>query len=239
MKLAPFTLAMIALLACAKKAPEPDAEAAPEAEASAPLAAQQAQVAIVPIATDIPAGEFKLDKSHASLVFKVDHIGFSNYTGQFDNFDATLQFNAAEPEKMSVVATIDAGSLDIPSPPEGFLDELKGPDWLDAGKFPALSFRSTKVTLTAPQTARIDGELTFHGVTAPVSMEARFNGGYANFPPYDPAPRIGFSATGSLNRSAFGVSAAIPNAEMKLGVGDLVKFEIDAEFTGAAPVATQ
>lgn len=217
-----------ALTACGRSAaPEKAPDAAPTAEA--PAAASEP---VTPVSTEAPAGEYKLDKYHASLVFTVSHIGYSNYTGSFDNFDATLQFDPAAPEKMTVAATIDVGSLDIPAPPEGFLEELKGPVWLNAIGFPAMTFRSTSITLTGPSAARIDGELEFRGVKAPVALDARFNGGYAGFPPYDPNARIGFSAKGSLKRSVFGVVYGIPSAEQPVGVGDDVSFEIEAEFTG-------
>ena len=185
-----------------------------------------------PAPTDAPAGAYRLDKSHASLVFKVDHIGYSTYTGAFDDFDATLTFDPLAPEKISVTAIIDVGSLDIPAPPAGFLDELKGAAWLNAVDFPKMTFRSASVSMTAPNAARVAGELEFRGVAAPVSFDAVFNGGYAGFPPYDPNARIGFSAKGSLKRSAFGLIIGIPTAEAPVGVGDEVAFEIEAEFTG-------
>jgi polyisoprenoid-binding protein YceI len=197
-----------------------------------PAAGAAAPAAIVPVETPSPAGLYRLDKTHASLIFKVDHIGFSNYTGQFRRFDATLQFDPKNPEAMTVAATIDATSLDIPSPPDGFLDELKGPAWLDAVGHPEMTFRSTKVTLTAPNAARVEGDLSFRGVTAPVVMDVVFNGGYAGFPPYDPNGRIGFSAKGALQRSVFGMTTGVPTPAAPVGVGDIVSFEIDAEFTG-------
>lgn len=216
-----FLVAALALAAaCAREAP---AGAEPEA-------------APAPAKTDAPPGAYRLDKSHASLVFMVDHIGYSTYTAAFDDFDATLAFDPLQPENISVTATINVGSLDIPAPPAGFLDELKSAAWLNAVDFPSMTFRSTSVLLTAPDAARVEGELDFRGVVAPVAFDAVFNGGYAGFPPYDPNARIGFSAKGSLQRSAFGVLIGIPTAEAPVGVGDEVAFEIEAEFTG--PPAT-
>lgn len=217
---------LLALAACAPR------EGAPAAPSSTALAPTAAVAPIVPVATPSPAGTYRLDKTHASLVFKIDHIGFSNYTGQFRNFDATLQFDPRKPESMSVEATIDVSSLDIPSPPEGFLDELKGAAWLDAAGHPEMVFRSTKVTLTAPDAASVDGDLSFRGVTAPVTLTVVFNGGYQGFPPYDPNARIGFSAAGSLGRSVYGVTIGVPTPEQPMGVGDDVTFEIEAEFNG-------
>jgi polyisoprenoid-binding protein YceI len=86
--------------------------------------------------------------------------------------------------------------------------------------------------MTAPDAARIDGALSFNGVTAPVSFEARFNGGYKGFPPYDPSARIGFSAKGALTRSVFNVAAGLAPPGSTMGVGDRVDFEIEAEFNG-------
>jgi polyisoprenoid-binding protein YceI len=77
------------------------------------------------------------------------------------------------------------------------------------------------------------------GVTAPVALEVRFNGGYSGFPPYDPNARIGFSAHGTLDRSAFGMIVGIPPQGSTMGVSDSVDFAIEAEFTGPlAPEAT-
>lgn len=206
--------ASLALAACSEPAaPAGTAQAAPE---------------------DItaPAGEYRLDKSHASLVFQVNHIGFSNYTGMFSNFDATLRFDPAAPETMSVTASVDVSSLVIPSPPEGFHAELMGPDWFGAADHPQITFRSTKVTQTGPRTATVDGELTMLGASAPVSLEAAFIGGYPGYPPYDPNARIGFSAHGTLKRSDFGFTQGLPPEGTTMGVGDLVSVEFDGEFSG-------
>ncbi len=187
-----------------------------------------------------PAGEYRLDKTHASLVFRVDHLGFSMYTGQFADYDATLQFDPEAPETMSVEATVTVPSLTIPSPPEGFLDELLGPDWFEADAHPRITFRSTKVTQTGPRSATVEGELEMLGVTAPVTMEAEFIGGYQGYPPYDPNARIGFSAHGTLNRSDFGFTQGLPPEGSSMGVGDAVSFRIDAEFSGPpAPEAIE
>jgi polyisoprenoid-binding protein YceI len=103
-----------------------------------------------------------------------------------------------------------------------------------------MTFRSTKIELTGADTARITGDLTLRGATHPVTLEAKFNGGYAGHP-YDPNARIGFSARGSLKRTMFGVSEGVPPPGSKMGVGDDVTIEIETEFNGPpqanAPVA--
>jgi polyisoprenoid-binding protein YceI len=78
---------------------------------------------------------------------------------------------------------------------------------------------------------RITGDLTLHGVTKPVVLEATFNGGYAGHP-MDPHARIGFSARGTFNRSDFGMVYGIPAPGTTMGVSDAVNVTIEAEFSG-------
>ena len=216
--------AALVLAGCAERA----SEGAPpvKADAAAPIDAPP----------DIPAGAYKLDPSHASLVFRVDHLGFSKYTARFTDWDAQLQLDPAKPATARLTAEIEPDSLSLERPPAGFEDTLRGPDWLDTGRYPTIVFRSTRVEPTGARQARITGDLTLHGVTKPVILEATFNGGYRGHP-MDPNARIGFSATGSFNRSAFGVSAGIPAPGTTMGVGDAVEMVIEAEFTGP-PLAT-
>ncbi len=79
---------------------------------------------------------------------------------------------------MSVTASIDAKSIAHDNPPAGFLAQLAGPGFLDAGKYPQMSFRSTKVAPTGADSADVTGDLTLHGVTRPVTLKVVYNGGY-------------------------------------------------------------
>ncbi|MDX2141896.1 MAG: YceI family protein [Rhodospirillaceae bacterium] len=198
----------------------------------APLAAE-----IAPVKVDAPAGVYKLDKTHASLIFRVSHMGFSNYTARFTRFDATLDLDPAKPAAARLTATVDAASLETDFPTPEIVDfnaELRGPQWLDAGKFPTMTYRSTAIEMTAPNAARIVGELTLRGVTKPVTLMAVFNGGYPGMAGLDPNARIGFSATGTLNRSDFGIAYGIPAPGSNMGVSDKVEIIIETEFNGPA-----
>ena len=179
----------------------------------------------------IPAGTYTLDKPHASLIFKVGHLGFSNFTGRFTRFDATLQFDPAHPAAAKVEVTIDPRSIESDNPPASFLAMLQGADWLDAARYPQMTFRSTRVTALGPKKLRVRGDLTLHGVTRPVDLDVTFNGGYAGHP-MDPHARIGFSAHGWLKRSAFGISFGIPEPGSQMGVSDVLELFIEAEFSG-------
>jgi polyisoprenoid-binding protein YceI len=192
----------------------------------------------------VPAGAYTLDKAHASLIFRVNHLGFSHYTARFKRFDAQLQFDPANLATAQVTATVDAASLETDYPDPATLDfnaTLKGAQWLDVAKYPVMTFASRQVEVTGRNTMRIHGDLTLHGVTRPVVLDASFNGGYAGHP-LDPHARIGFSAHGTLRRSEFGISYGIPAPGTTLGVSDEVDLTIEAEFSGpplaAAPPAS-
>jgi polyisoprenoid-binding protein YceI len=178
-----------------------------------------------------PAGQYYMDKAHTSVTFQVNHLGFSHYTARFSRVDATLKFDPANPAAMQVEATIDPTSLALNAPPAGFLDQLMGAGWFEAAKFPQITFRSTRVETTGANTAKVTGDLTLHGVTKPVTLDVTYNGGY---PPnsFDPGgARVGFSAKGTLKRSAFGVSSGIPAPGSTMGVSDEVDFAIETEFS--------
>src|SRR5688572_10842589 len=186
-----------------------------------------------PATAPVPAGAYTVDKAHTSLIFRVSHLGFSTYTGRFTRLDANLQFDPANIAASRVDVTIDPRSIEADNAPSGFMQTLAGKDWLDADRFPEMSFRSKSVEVTGANTFRLRGELTLHGVTRPIVLEARYNGGYASHP-YEPNARVGFSAQGTFKRSEFGVSYGIPAPGTTMGVGDEVAVTLESEFSGPA-----
>lgn len=183
---------------------------------------------------DLPAGVYKLEKSHASLIFRVNHLGFSNYTARFKRFDAELKFDPKNPAESQVTAMIDPTSIETDYPNTkklNFNKVLQGKQWLGVAQFPQIKFRSTKIELTGNNSAKITGELSLHGISKEVVLNAVFNGGYADHPMDPNGARIGFSATGSLNRSDFGISFGIPEQGSNLGVSDKVELTLEVEFT--------
>lgn len=190
-----------------------------------------------PAAAPVPAGAYTVDKAHTSLLFRVSHLGFSTYTGRFTRLDATLQFNPNNLAASSVTVNIDPRSIEADNAPSGFMQTLAGKEWLDADRFSEMTFKSTAVEVTGPRSFRIRGDLTLHGNTRPITLEAVYNGGYAGFQPYEPRARAGFSAQGSFKRSDFGVTYGIPAAGTSFGVGDVVTVVLETEFNGP-PLAT-
>ncbi len=192
--------------------------------------------AMAPMAAP-PAGAYKLDKSHASLILRASHMGFSTYTTRFSRFDADLTFDPRNLSASKVVTAIDASSFEMDAAPQMCLDIMKGPQMLDTAKFPHIVFKSDGIRVTGAKSMEISGNLTLHGITRPIVLVATYNGGYAGMPNMDPKARVGFSAHGSFKRSDFGIAYGVPAPGTTLGVGDLIDFSIEAEFTGP-PLAT-
>jgi polyisoprenoid-binding protein YceI len=179
-----------------------------------------------------PAGDYHLDKSHASLIMRVNHLGFSTYTTRFSRFDSELTFDPNQITTSKVATTIDADSFEMDGAPSMCLDIMKGEQMLDTKKFPKILFKSEKVRMTGAKSMEITGAFTLHGVTRPIVLTANYNGGYAGMANMDPQARIGFSAHGQFKRSDFGIKFGVPAPGTTMGVGDLVDFSIEAEFVG-------
>src|ERR1700675_183710 len=195
-------------------------------------AAESAAPPAMPPMSAPPAGQYQLDKSHASLLLRVSHLGFSTYTTRFSRFDAELTFDPNNITASKVVTTIDTSSLELDAAPPICFDIVKGPKMLDTAKFPKIVFRSEKVRMTGAKSMEITGTLDLLGVTRPLVLTGTYNGGYPGMPKMDPHARIGFSAHGSFKRSDCGMTYGVPAPGTTMGVGDLIDFSIEAEFTG-------
>lgn len=188
--------------------------------ASLPVTSLAVQAAPSTDLTQLEGGQFTVDKSHAKIIFSTTHFGFSTYYGLFNDFDAKLSFDPKAPAKSALTVTVNMNGIDTTNPK---LDaHLKSADFFNAEKFPQATFTATKITVTGATTGTITGDLTLHGVTKPVTLDATFNGGGQN--PMTKAYVVGFNAVGHLKRSEFGVSTYVPV------VGDDVTLTISAEF---------
>ena len=181
------------------------------------------------IAQTAPAGDYKVDKTHATVQWQGLHNGLSWYTARFTSFEIQLTFDPNDVTKSKVSATIDPKSVETDftkTRPSGnttdFNAELAtGERWFNGNKFPQITFVSTKVTKTGANTGTMTGNLTFLGVTKPVTLDVTYIG-FKTFP----APRkakVGFQAVGKLNKTQWGMAAGGP-------IADDIKIEINAEF---------
>jgi polyisoprenoid-binding protein YceI len=168
---------------------------------------------------DMPGGHYVMDKHHSSLVASVVHMGVSTYRLRFDSIDGSFDYDPAHPEAARVQASVDAGSLDVGADYSSKFAE----EFLTASKFPKISFVSTAVVRGDGNQGTMTGDLSFMGVTKPVTFNVTFIGtGRGLLPPFKPT--AGLSATTTIKRSDFG-STYLSNL-----VGDDVTISIDGEF---------
>lgn len=174
---------------------------------------------------NVPSGNYVSDAHHTNVLWNVTHFGLSNYYGRFDNVKATLQLDAKDVAKSSLSVEIDPKSVDtnFPGKPNTFNQEIAGAKFFDAAKFNVITFKSKSIHLTGAKTGTVTGDLTFHGVTKPITLQVTLNGAL-NPHPMSKKPAIGFSATGQIKRSDFGVNALVGP------VSDEVKLVIETEF---------
>lgn len=171
---------------------------------------------------DLRGGAYTLDKAHASILWKVNHLGFSSYIGRFNDFDASLDFDPENIEASSLEVIINTTSLDINN--EAFAEELRGEDWFNVAQFPQAIFRTTSfVEAVDEDTFVFQGDLTLLDTTAPVTLTVNFNGGGRNF--LTRSYTLGFSATTTVQRSLFGLDNLVA-----FGVGDNIELEVHVEF---------
>ena len=172
--------------------------------------------------TELRAGAFTLDTNHAALLFKLNHLGFSTFLGRFETFDATLDFDPENVESAKLEVIVDTSSINVNLPE--FEDELRSENWLDSEQFPQAVYRTTSfVESTGANTYVYAGELTLHGVTAPINLEVEFNGGGRNF--LTRSYTVGFSGSATFLRSDFGIDRFTG-----FGVGDEIELEVHVEF---------
>ena len=171
--------------------------------------------------TELRAGQYTVDPDHASVLWKINHLGFSTFVGRFNDIEASLDFDPENFENSSIEVIINTAGLDINNPE--FAEELRGSNWFDVENFPQAVYRTTSFVESNGNTFVFDGELTLLGVTAPVTLNVVFNGGGRNF--LTRKYTLGFSGSAQFQRSDFGLSRFT-----SFGVGDDIELEIHIEF---------
>jgi polyisoprenoid-binding protein YceI len=160
-----------------------------------------------------------VDKAHSKLGFTVTHLMVSEVDGTFNSFDAKITATKEDFSDASVELTADVNSVDTNN--ERRDTHLKSADFFDATQFPALSFKSTSIKKTGEKTYKVTGDLTMHGVTKSVDLDATLIGTTAS---RDGKKISGWKVTGTINRIDFKVGTSGPS------VSDEVILTAKAEF---------
>jgi polyisoprenoid-binding protein YceI len=168
----------------------------------------------------VQAETFSLDTTHVSVMYSLDHLGFSISRGVFREVQGQLSIDENQPENARLEVRVNAASIDAFD--AGRSNAVRGSNFLEADRFPEMKFVSTKVERTGESTAKVTGDLTLHGVTQPVTLNVTLTKKGKH--PITGAQRIGFAASGAVKRSDFKIMGFLPM------VGDDVTITIDAEF---------
>jgi polyisoprenoid-binding protein YceI len=167
---------------------------------------------------------WKIDSSHSLAEFSVRHMMVSNVKGRFDQINGQFEFDEADHTAAKVEVSIPVST--ITTRDEKRDGHLISPDFFDAAQFPEITFKSTGVEKTGENIFKINGDLTMHGITKPVVLDAEYNGQGTN--PWG-AKTIGFSATTTINRKDFGLNWNVALETGGVLVGENIKISLEVE----------
>ncbi|MFC4234576.1 YceI family protein [Thalassospira xianhensis] len=166
------------------------------------------------------AESYKLDPTHTSVIFIVNHLGFSNFQGRFGGTSGELTLDRENPAASSAIITIDLNQVDTGV--EGLDNHMKTADFLNVEQNPTATFKSTSIEMTGEKTATITGDLTLLGQTKPLVLDVTLTGEGDH--PMTGDHVLGFGATGTVTRSEYGMNYLVP------AVSDEVELQISTEF---------
>lgn len=172
--------------------------------------------------TAIPSGTWEIDAIHTKVGFAVKHMGVSTVRGEFREFDGALE--VGDDGNLRAYGTVKAASVDTRQ--EQRDEHLRSADFFDVENYPELSFESTRIERVDDEHYRITGDLTIHGVTNPIELDAELGG-------VDVGPegeqRTGLEVTGQLSRKDYGMKFNAALGSGNAVVGDKVKLALDVE----------
>jgi polyisoprenoid-binding protein YceI len=168
------------------------------------------------------ASVWKSDKTHSNLKFAITHLLVSEVEGSFKNFEAKITASKEDFSDAVVEFTADVNSIDTEN--EQRDEHLKNADFFDAGKYPSFTFKSKSFKKVADKKYEVKGDLTLHGVTKEVVLQATHRGTVEH--PMMKKQVAGFKVSGTINRKEFGIGANYANAMLS----EEVTFTANAEF---------
>jgi len=169
------------------------------------------------------AQTWSIDKAHSRVGYTVLHMGISLSDGNFKTFDAKINASKDDFSDASVEFTADVNSINTDN--ERRDGHLKSADFFDAAKYPTITFKSKSFKKVSDKKYKVVGDLTFHGVTKPVELDATLNGVITN--PQSKKQMAGFTITGIIKRADFNFASAMPATAL----GENVELVAHTEFS--------
>ena len=170
--------------------------------------------------TKVQGGAYVVEPDHTRVMFGISHKSFTTFYGEFRDVTGTLDLNVKNPAASKVELHVPVKTISTQI--DHLNEELRHKPWLDADTWPEITFKSTSVKPTGPNTADVTGDFSFHGQTHPLTLHVKFNA--AGVDPNDKYYVAGFSVTGGFKRSDYGFKTAVPV------IGDDIDLMIQAAF---------
>ena len=166
-----------------------------------------------------------IDSDHSVAAFSSRHMTIANVRGQFNKIAGTIDFEPGNLSNASVEVVIDVKSITTGIRKRD--EHLLSPDFLDADKYPEIIFRSTRIEGSGDRRFKVEGDLTIHGITRPVTLDVEYSGPVKS--PFGGETAIGFAAAITINRFDFGVKWDVPMEDGSLIVGKDIQITLDGE----------
>jgi polyisoprenoid-binding protein YceI len=177
-------------------------------------------LAVTTMASAALPTQWQLDDSHTRVGFSVSHLGFSTTMGHFNDVKGMVNYDIKAPDKTSMDFTIATDSIDTNWDARD--EHLKTDEFFNVAKYPNMTFKSTQVKFINPQQAKITGDFTLLGQTKPLTLDVILN--KIDNSPLTKEPVVGFRATGTIDRAAYGMTA------YSSGITTNVPIQIDGEL---------
>ena len=162
------------------------------------------------------------DDPHSQLGFTVTHLGISDVSGTFNDFDVVVK--SVKPDFSDASIELTAKTASIDTRVEARNNHLKSADFFDVAKYETLSFKSTGLVKVEDNKYKLNGNLTLHGITKPITVDLLYKGTVEN--PMTKKATSGFQITGTIKRSDFHIGDNFPAAM----ISDEVRIKADGEF---------
>jgi polyisoprenoid-binding protein YceI len=166
---------------------------------------------------------WKLDPSHTLVEFSAKHLMITTVKGRFTDVEGFIHADDKDIKNSSVEATLKAATIDTRT--EQRDNHLRSADFLEVEKYPEIKFRSTRIE-GSKQEFKLTGDLTIRGVTRPITLDVTFEGQTKD--PWG-GERVGFSASGKLDRRDFGLTWNVMLEAGGMTVSNDIKINIEVE----------